>query len=78
MEYVDGQDLQTILNKYGSLPHTRACTYIAQAALGLQHAHEKDSSTAISSPRTCWWIRTAWSESSTWASHFFTRTRKTI
>jgi len=41
MEYVDGQDLQTILNKYGSLPHTRACTYVAQAALGLQHAHEK-------------------------------------
>jgi serine/threonine protein kinase len=41
MEYVDGQDLQTILNKYGALPHTRACTYIAQAALGLQHAFEK-------------------------------------
>ena len=41
MEYVDGQDLQTILNKYGSLPYTRACTYIAQAALGFQHAHEK-------------------------------------
>src|SRR5262245_48883478 len=41
MEYVDGQDLQTIRNTYGSLPHTRACTYIAQAALGLQHAFEK-------------------------------------
>jgi serine/threonine protein kinase len=41
MEYVDGQDLQSILNKYGPLPHGRACGYIAQAALGLQHAHEK-------------------------------------
>src|SRR5262245_52331877 len=41
MEYVDGQDLQTMLNKYGPLPYTRACGYIAQAALGLQHAFEK-------------------------------------
>ncbi|HKB01824.1 MAG TPA: serine/threonine-protein kinase [Gemmataceae bacterium] len=41
MEYVDGQDLQTLVNKYGAMPHTRACTYIAQAALGLQHAFEK-------------------------------------
>jgi serine/threonine protein kinase len=41
MEFVDGQDLQSILNKYGPLPHGRACSYIAQAALGLQHAHEK-------------------------------------
>jgi eukaryotic-like serine/threonine-protein kinase len=41
MEYVDGPDLQTMLNKYGPLPYTRACGYIAQAALGLQHAHEK-------------------------------------
>lgn len=41
MEYVEGQDLQSILNKYGPVPHTRACTYVAQAALGLQHAAEK-------------------------------------
>jgi eukaryotic-like serine/threonine-protein kinase len=41
MEYVEGQDLQSVLNKYGALPHGRACNYIAQAALGLQHAHEK-------------------------------------
>jgi serine/threonine protein kinase len=41
MEYVEGQDLQSVLNKYGAMPYSRACTYIAQAALGLQHAHEK-------------------------------------
>jgi serine/threonine protein kinase len=41
MEYADGQDLQTMLNKYGPLPYTRACSYIAQAAQGLQHAFEK-------------------------------------
>jgi serine/threonine protein kinase len=41
MEYVDGQDLQTVINKYGAMPYGRACNYIAQAALGLQHAHEK-------------------------------------
>ena len=41
MEYVEGQDLQSVLNKYGALPHGRACNYIAQAALALQHAHEK-------------------------------------
>jgi serine/threonine protein kinase len=41
MEYVEGQDLQSVLNKYGAMPYGRACTYIAQAALGLQHAHEK-------------------------------------
>ena len=41
MEFVDGQDLQSIVNKYGPLSYGRACGYIAQAALGLQHAHEK-------------------------------------
>ena len=41
MEYVEGQDLQSILNKYGAMPYGRACNYIAQSALGLQHAHEK-------------------------------------
>jgi serine/threonine protein kinase len=41
MEYVEGQDLQSVLNKYGPLAHAKACTYIAQAALGLQHAAEK-------------------------------------
>ncbi|WP_020472959.1 serine/threonine-protein kinase [Zavarzinella formosa] len=41
MEYVEGQDLQSILTRHGPLPHRRACAYIAQVALGLQHAHEK-------------------------------------
>ena len=41
MEFVEGQDLQSIVNKYGPLPYGKACGYIAQAALGLQHAFEK-------------------------------------
>ena len=41
MEYVDGEDLRSILDRRGKLPIPEACEYIRQAALGLQHAHEK-------------------------------------
>src|SRR5262245_53528027 len=40
MEYVDGSSLQDIVKKTGPMDVTRACHYIRQAALGLQHAHE--------------------------------------
>lgn len=40
MEYVDGDDLQAIVKKKGPLPFDKAASYIAQAARGLQHAHE--------------------------------------
>ncbi|HBE68349.1 MAG TPA: serine/threonine protein kinase, partial [Planctomycetaceae bacterium] len=40
MEYVDGDDLQTIVKKNGPLPFDKVADYIAQAARGLQHAHE--------------------------------------
>src|SRR5262249_6806008 len=41
MEYVDGSSLQEIVKKNnGPMDVTRACHYIRQAALGLQHAHE--------------------------------------
>ncbi len=40
MEYVDGDDLQTIVKKNGPLPFDKVAEYIAQAAQGLQHAHE--------------------------------------
>lgn len=40
MEYVDGDDLQVIVKKKGPLPFDKAADYIAQAARGLQHAHE--------------------------------------
>ncbi|MCA9133377.1 MAG: serine/threonine protein kinase [Planctomycetales bacterium] len=40
MEYVDGDDLQTIVKKKGPLPFEKVANYIAQAAHGLQHAHE--------------------------------------
>jgi serine/threonine protein kinase len=40
MEYVDGASLQRIVETTGPLAVDRACCYICQAALGLQHAHE--------------------------------------
>jgi tRNA A-37 threonylcarbamoyl transferase component Bud32 len=41
MEYVEGQDLARVVGRHGPLPVAAACDYIRQAALGLQHAHEK-------------------------------------
>ncbi len=42
MEYVEGSDLSRLLKLNGPLPYQEACEYIRQAALGLQHAHEKN------------------------------------
>jgi serine/threonine-protein kinase len=41
MEFVDGQDLSRLVHDTGPLPVAQACDYIRQAALGLQHAHER-------------------------------------
>jgi serine/threonine-protein kinase len=40
MEYVEGQDLHQIVSQNGPLDYATAADYIAQAANGLQHAHE--------------------------------------
>jgi serine/threonine protein kinase len=40
MEYVQGRDLQNIVKEGGPLDYEAAADYIAQAAEGLQHAHE--------------------------------------
>lgn len=40
MEFVDGKDLSSWLQDNGPLPIEWTCECIAQAALGLQHAHE--------------------------------------
>jgi eukaryotic-like serine/threonine-protein kinase len=40
MEHVDGSSLQDIVKKAGPMEVLRACHYIRQAALGLQHAHD--------------------------------------
>jgi serine/threonine protein kinase len=40
MEYIEGKDLNTIVKQEGPLPLELACNYIAQAAEGLQHAHQ--------------------------------------
>jgi tRNA A-37 threonylcarbamoyl transferase component Bud32 len=42
MEYVEGQTLEDMLRKGGPVTPSRAVEYIAQAAAGLQHAHEKN------------------------------------
>lgn len=41
MEYIDGSDLGHLVKWQGPLPVAQACEYIRQAALGLQHAHER-------------------------------------
>lgn len=41
MEYLKGESLNEVLERYGRLPPATACEYIRQAALGLQHAHER-------------------------------------
>jgi eukaryotic-like serine/threonine-protein kinase len=40
MEYVEGPNLRELVAENGPLPAGRAAHYIAQAAQGLQHAHE--------------------------------------
>lgn len=42
MEFVEGQSLAELLVKKGPLPIAYACNYVLQAALGLQHAHERN------------------------------------
>lgn len=39
MEYVDGASFQDVIKKAGPMDITRACHYIRQAAIGLEHAH---------------------------------------
>jgi hypothetical protein len=41
LEYVEGWSLSRVLREHGRLPPVLAADYVRQAALGLQHAHEK-------------------------------------
>jgi serine/threonine-protein kinase len=41
MELVEGISLQELIVRQGSIPWPQACSFIGQAAVGLQHAHEK-------------------------------------
>jgi serine/threonine protein kinase len=41
MEYVPGHDLAQLVKSGGPLPVAHACSFIHQAAVGLQHAHER-------------------------------------
>ena len=41
MEYILGVNLDQLITKGGAMPIAPACDYIRQAALGLQHAHER-------------------------------------
>jgi serine/threonine protein kinase len=40
MEYVEGSDLEELVARQGPLPYGLAADYVAQAAVGLEHAHE--------------------------------------
>jgi len=40
MEFVQGISLANLVKRQGPLPIAQACRYVAQAAQGLQHAHE--------------------------------------
>jgi hypothetical protein len=41
MELVEGLSMQELIVRQGPLPWPQACSLVAQAAAGLQHAHEK-------------------------------------
>ncbi len=41
MEYVEGSDLTKVVRDHGPIPIPQGCDYIRQAAIGLQHAHER-------------------------------------
>ncbi len=41
MEYLDGDDLERVFVRRGPLPEIEVIDYMAQAARGLAHAHEK-------------------------------------
>jgi WD40 repeat protein/tRNA A-37 threonylcarbamoyl transferase component Bud32 len=41
MEYLEGVDLAKVVKDQGPLSVDEACDYVRQAALGLQHAHER-------------------------------------
>jgi serine/threonine protein kinase/sugar lactone lactonase YvrE len=41
MEYVEGESLEQLVRRKGPLPAAEAADYVAQAACGLQHAHER-------------------------------------
>lgn len=41
MEYVEGADIQTLVKRNGPLPFDQAADFARQAALGLQHAHDR-------------------------------------
>ncbi len=55
MEYVEGQDLQRIVEKEGVMDYQRAAEFIRQAAVGLASAIRRASSIATSSRPTSWW-----------------------
>jgi serine/threonine protein kinase len=41
MEFLEGRDLSQLVKQHGPPAVEQACDYICQAALGLQHAHER-------------------------------------
>ncbi|MCU0703131.1 MAG: serine/threonine protein kinase, partial [Fimbriiglobus sp.] len=51
-EYMDGTDLGHLVQVEGPLGVARACEFTRQAALGLQHAHEKQTTHGLLNPKS--------------------------
>jgi len=41
MEFVEGENLADLVQRQGAFPAAQACDYVRQAALGLEHAHQR-------------------------------------
>jgi serine/threonine protein kinase len=70
MEYLEGRDLATLLERDGPLPIVDAIDFILQACEALAEATATASCIAISNPRTCSWrvSRAASPASRSWIS----------
>jgi len=64
MELIEGEKLRQTLSR-GRLPFSRVLSFAIEVAEGLGRAHQKALSTATSSPRTSWRVKTDTPRSST-------------
>ena len=76
MEYVDGNNLHSIVADHGPLDPARAAHYVAQAARGLHHAHQAGLIHRDIKPANLMLDRSGSSRSSTSASPGSTRTHR--
>jgi serine/threonine-protein kinase len=78
MEFVEGADLARLLREIGRFPIHRACDYIRQAALGLQHAHERGLIHRDIKPSNLFLARSGSTESAAEATAVSSKERQTV